>query len=190
MPLHARTVPPAASRTVLAALSSPPTDKSTKARALHTGGASLTPVVPLPVYVLSDISGQPTARQTGWRFLLRGDTGTVGTADTTPAGDGWSFSHFGAGPYAESTERSLHRADMLAGPYEPRLLSVPELYMLTLWLHGLGSATNEDRLADADLLVPLSPAPPGIAPEQPCRVDGLLPVLTLRLTPTPLMRTA
>lgn len=190
MPLHARTVPPAALRAVLAALNSPPPPRSTKARGLHTDSSSLTPEVPLPVYVLTDIGRNPTAKQSGWRFLLRDGTRTVGTADAVPSADGWAFSHFGAGPYAGSAERSLHRAGMLTGPFEPRLLSVPELYMITLWLHGVGPTAQEDTLVDADLLIPLSPAPPGIAPDQPCRVDGLLPLLTLRISPTPLLRTA
>ena len=71
-------------------------------------------------------------------------------------------------------------------PYQPRLLSVPELYMLTLWLHGDCTADGADgRPAATDLLVPLAPAPPGIAAHRPHRVAELLPVLTHRLTPTP-----
>ncbi|MCZ9339307.1 hypothetical protein NGM37_16160, partial [Streptomyces sp. TRM76130] len=60
---------------------------------------------------------------------------------------------------------------------------------LTLWLHGDPAA---DAAAGhphaADLLVPLAPAPPGIAAHRPHRVADLLPVLTHRATPTPMLR--
>lgn len=190
MPLHARTAPAAALRTVLAALSSPPTDPRSRIHASHTAETPLTPELPLPVYVVHDLSRQAAAHLTGWRFLLHDGDHTVGTADAKPAGADWAFSHFGAGPYAASAERALRRADLLTGPYEPRLLSVPQLYMLTLWLHGPGASSQHETLADSDLIVPLAPALPGIPPEQPCRVDGLLPVLTHRLVPAPLIRTA
>jgi hypothetical protein len=76
----------------------------------------------------------------------------------------------------------------MGSPFQPRLLSVPELYMLTLWLH-------RDPEADAaagtpqpsDVLVPLAPAPPGIAAHRPHRVAELLPLLTLRLAPPRLL---
>lgn len=190
MPLHARTAPAAALRAVLTALSSPPTGPRARTRATHTAETPLSPELPLPVYVVHDLSGQAAAQLTGWRFLLHDGDHTVGTADAKPAGEGWAFSHFGAGPYATSTERALGRADLLSGPYEPRLLSVPQLYMLTLWLHGPGTSSQHETLADADLIVPLAPALPGIPAEQPCRADGLLPILTHRLAPAPLMRTA
>ncbi len=51
--------------------------------------------------------------------------------------DGWAFSHFFEGPYVASTERVLRQAESMPQPYQPRLLlGSPELYMLTLWLHG------------------------------------------------------
>ncbi|CAM5601297.1 hypothetical protein SGRIM128S_06433 [Streptomyces griseomycini] len=56
--------------------------------------------------------------------------------------------------------------------------------MLTLWLHGDPAAdAGTGHPAATDLLVPLAPAPPGIAAHRPHRVAELLPVLTLRLAP-------
>jgi hypothetical protein len=73
-------------------------------------------------------------------------------------------------------------------PYQARLLSIPGLYMLTLWLHGDCAADGADgHLAGTDLLVPLAPAPPGIAAHRPHRVADLLPTLTHRVTPAPLL---
>lgn len=56
--------------------------------------------------------------------------------------------------------------------------------MLTLWLHGaVGADAAAGLPAGEDLLVPLAPAPPGIAAYRPHPVSELLPVLTHRLTP-------
>lgn len=99
-----------------------------------------------------------------------------------------TFSHFFEGPYIASTGRALRQAELLATHYQPRLLSIPELYMLTLWLHGDTTADGASGApAPHDLLVPLAPAPPGICSHRPLRVSELLPVLTLRLAPAPLL---
>jgi hypothetical protein len=114
----------------------------------------------------------------------------VAAADTMLTADGWAFSRFFEGPYLLATERALRQAETLQTGYQPRLLSVPELYMLTLWLHGDTEAdASEGPLAPTDLLVPLAPAPPGIAAHRPHRVSELLPVIRLRLAPAPLLRT-
>ncbi len=102
--------------------------------------------------------------------------------------DGWAFSHFFEGPYIASTELALRQAEAAAQPHQPRLLSVPELYMLTLWLHGDPTADGASGAPLAtDLLVPLAPAPPGIAAHRPYRAADLLPMLTLRTAPSPLL---
>jgi len=105
--------------------------------------------------------------------------------------DGWSFSHFFEGPYVTATERALIQAEALVTPYQPRLLSVPQLYMLTLWLHADTEADGASTAPDPeDLLVPLAPAPPGIAANRPYRVADLLPVIGMRLAPPPLLGSA
>ncbi|GAA2461080.1 hypothetical protein [Streptomyces macrosporus] len=195
MPLRVQPAPAPALRSVHAALGSPTGLRSTSTPPgpqARTG--AVRPDLPLPLHVLDGITasdGPPRTRLTGWRFLLRDGHGVVGAAEAMLTADGWTFSHFSAGPFVASTETALARAETLPTTYQPRLLSVPELYMLTLWLHG-------DTEADAaggspapdDLLVPLAPAPPGIAAHRPHRVDGLLPLLTRRLVPTtPLLGT-
>ncbi|MFD7326335.1 hypothetical protein ACFV9D_35575 [Streptomyces sp. NPDC059875] len=188
--------PAPALRSVLAALGSPTAVREARTPALRSAQGPLSPELPLPVHVL-DVrdqlvpSGQaPRTRLTGWRFLIRGTDRAVAAADTMLTPDGWSFSHFFEGPYITATERALLQAEALPMTYQPRLLSVPELYMLTLWLHGDTEADGaSDSPAPADLLVPLAPAPPGIAAHRPHRVADLMPVLTLRLAPPPLFGT-
>ncbi|MCF6524325.1 hypothetical protein [Streptomyces sp. JJ36] len=208
MPLRVPPAPAPALRSVTAALRSRAAD----------GRPALRPARALPVHELDQVrrEGPPRTRLTGWRFLLcaadadaadgadRGhgtdaesgaaaaaaaDAPAVGAAEAMLTADGWAFAHFGGGPYVASAERALRQAEVLPLPYQPRLLSVPELYMLTLWLHGDAEAdAAAGSPGPSDLLVPLAPAPPGIAPHLPQRVDVLLPLLTDRLPAAPLLR--
>ncbi|CAL9633139.1 hypothetical protein [Streptomyces sp. NPDC090994] len=191
MPLHVPPAPAPALRTVLTALSSPTAVREARTPSLLGARGPVTPELPLPVHVLDHVTpeGVPAVRLAGWRFLIRSGEGVVAAADTMLTPDGWAFSHFFEGPYVTATERALRQAESVAQPFQPRLLSVPGLYMLTLWLHGDHTADAAVGHPDAgDLLVPLAPAPPGIAAHRPHRVADLLPVLTHRATPTPLLR--
>ncbi|MEV7171773.1 MULTISPECIES: hypothetical protein [unclassified Streptomyces] len=192
MPLHVHPAPAPALRSVLAALGSPTAVNEAHTPSLRAIQGPLTAELPLPVHVLdrlniSDLAAAgrpPRTRLVGWRFLIRSGDRHVAAADTRLTPDGWAFSHFFEGPYVAATERALRQAESLGTAYQPRLLSVPELYMLTLWLHGaVGAAAAAGLPAGEDLLVPLAPAPPGIAAYRPHPVSELLPVLTHRLTP-------
>lgn len=192
MPLHVPAAPAPAQRSVLAALSSPTAVRTAATSALRStaGAQPATAELPLPVHVLDRVtlSGRAPTRLTSWRFLIRRGEHTVAAADTMLTPDGWAFSHFFEGPYLASTEHALREADALPTAYQPRLLSVPELYMLMLWLHADHTADGGiGHPGAADLLVPLAPAPPGIAAYRPHRITELLPELTQRLTAPPLL---
>ncbi|MDN3053751.1 hypothetical protein PH213_04165 [Streptomyces sp. SRF1] len=191
MPLHVPPAPVPALRSVLTALDSPTAVREARTPALSTLTGPFEPELPLPVHVLDDITtpdGPPRARLTGWRFLIRDGDRTVAAAEAVLTAGGWTFSHFSEGPYVRSAELALHQAESLRSAYQPRLLSIPELYMVTLWLHGdLTADGAEGALGAADLLVPLAPAPPGIAAHRARRATDLLPVLTHRLAPAPLL---
>ncbi|GGS84814.1 hypothetical protein [Streptomyces violaceus] len=190
MPLHVPPAPAPALRSVLTALSSPTAVREARTPSLLRAQGPVAAELPLPVHVLDRVTaeGVSATRLAGWRFLIHCGERAVAAAETMLTPDGWAFSHFFEGPYITSTERALRQAETMPQPYQPRLLSVPSLYMLTLWLH-------EDCTADGaaghptatDLLVPLAPAPPGIAAHRPHRVAELLPVLTHRATPTRLL---
>ncbi|MFD9544396.1 hypothetical protein [Streptomyces sp. NPDC060022] len=190
MPLHVSPAPAPALRSVLAALGSPTAVREAHTPALRSVQGSLSPELPLPVHVLDRIvpdDSTPRTRLAGWRFLIRSGERAVAAADTMLTADGWTFSHFFEGPYIASTELAVRQADSAASHYQPRLLSVPELYMLTLWLHADTEAdAGGGTLAPTDVLVPLAPAPPGITAHRPHRVSDLLPVMTMRVTPAPL----
>ncbi|ATL26123.1 hypothetical protein [Streptomyces formicae] len=190
MPLHVPPAPAPALRSVLAALGSPTAVREARTPSLRAAKTPASPELPLPVHVLDRITPEGTSptRLAGWRFLIRCGDRAVAAADTMLTPDGWAFSHFFEGPYIAATERALRHAEAMPMPCQPRLLSVPELYMLTLWLHRDCTDDGADgTLAATDLLVPLAPAPPGIAAHRPHRVAELLPVLTHRLAPAPLL---
>ncbi|EME99141.1 hypothetical protein J7W19_04135 [Streptomyces mobaraensis NBRC 13819 = DSM 40847] len=190
MPLHIPPAPAPALRSVRTALGSPTAVRETRTPSLKAAQGALSCELPLPVHVLEQhapAGATPRTRLTGWRFLIKEDERAIAAGEARPTADGWTFSHFFEGPYVLSTELALRQAESLSTPYQPRLLTVPGLYMLTLWLHGDVTADAESGLpAPGDLLVPLAPAPPGIAAHRPHRFADLLPVLTLRLTPAPL----
>ncbi|MFD6324970.1 hypothetical protein ACFWOL_19355 [Streptomyces sp. NPDC058442] len=190
MPLHVPPAPAPALRSVLTALSSPTAVSEARTPSLLGAQGPVSPELPLPVHVLDRITaeGVSATRLAGWRFLIRCGERAVAAADTILTPDGWTFSRFFEGPYIASTELALRQAESLSQPYQPRLLSVPGLYMLTLWLHGDRTADGATgHPAATDLLVPLAPAPPGIAAHRPHLVAELLPVLTHRATPDRLL---
>jgi hypothetical protein len=200
MPLRYPPAPDGARHSVLAALR--PGSGATP--------SSLRPELALPVHEITGVSRRrpPHTRLTGWRFLLGpaparvgeaadpelpagGSKAVVSAAETVLTADGWTFAHFHGGPYVASAVRALGQAESLALLYQPRLLSVPELYMVTLWLHTACDADAAAGFPDAcDLLIPLAPAPPGIAAHRPQRVDTLLPLLNHRLVSAEPLRTS
>ncbi|EGX56679.1 hypothetical protein SZN_26641 [Streptomyces zinciresistens K42] len=189
MPLHVPPAPAPALRSVLTALGSPTAVREARTPSLRAAQGPATAELPLPVHVVDEITpaGVSAARLAGWRFLIRCGERAVAAAETRLTPDGWAFSHFFEGPYIASTQRALRQAESLAQPCQPRLLSFPGLYMLTLWLHGDITADGAGGHPEAaDILIPLAPAPPGIASHAAHRVADLLPVLTLRATPAPL----
>ncbi|WP_069816936.1 hypothetical protein [Streptomyces sp. TP-A0874] len=187
MPLLALPAPEPALRCAVTALGSPTAVHRDRTPALSSQTGPLSPDSPLPVHVLEHVDGRqepPRSRLTGWRFLIRNADRAVAAAETVLTADGWAFSHFFEGPYIASTERALAQAAALPTAYQPRLLSVPGLYMLTLWLRAeTGAEASGGQPAPADLLVPLAPAPPGIASHRPHPVAELLPLLRLRSGP-------
>jgi hypothetical protein len=154
-----------------------------------------------------------TARHTGWRFLIHRGDEVLAAAVTTRTVDGDAFSHFAEGPFVQATLRAVQQARHLTATtsvtYEARLLSVPGLYMMALWLYPDAESRRSDTASPAalvsdptrgatdnpaaigapgtDLLFPLAPAPLGLAAYRPYRADLLLPVLAGRTPPAPLL---
>ena len=125
---------------------------------------------------LASDSGLASARAGGWRYLLQQGDQTVASAQTTVDETGAPvFALFNSGPFVQSTADALGQAERIAGeaaraePLEPRLLHVPALHAMALWLHGDGDST--------DVVLPLSPAPPPVEPDRQYSVDEYLAAL-------------
>jgi hypothetical protein len=94
------------------------------------------------------------AQPVGWRYLVTASGKTVASAETTLAPDGTNeVSQFTDGPFVAATDKAVKEVGKLpqvgAAGFELRLLRIPALYVMALWLHAPA----------ADLLVPLAPSP-------------------------------
>ena len=128
-------------------------------------------------------AGLRSTRSSGWRYLLRQDDRLVASAETVADQRGGArFSHFNQGPFVASTAAALEMAEGLEETrdrsFEVRLLHVPALYTMALWLHGEG---------DDDILIPLAPTPPDIEANRPYPADELLDLLAERAAEIPEM---
>jgi hypothetical protein len=138
---------------------------------------------PHPVYVLGldqVLAGAELAKAVpvGWRYLLRQGNGeVVAAAQTlTDAGGQAAFASFNSGPYVASTSQALDTATEYADggagggeAWEPRVLHVPALHAMGLWLHTEAETT--------DVVLPLPPVPPGIDADRRYTVPEYLAAL-------------
>jgi hypothetical protein len=122
---------------------------------------------------LASGSGLASARAGGWRYLLQQDDLPVASAQTTVDATGAPvFALFNSGPFVQSTADALARAEQIPASgesLEPRLLHVPAVHAMALWLHG-GNYTD-------DVVIPLQPAPPPVEPNREYSVDEYLAAL-------------
>ena len=142
--------------------------------------AELSMEAPHEVYTLgldqlASGSALASARAGGWRYLLQRGDQTVASAQTTVDDTGAPvFALFNSGPFVQSTADALGRAEQVARTtsgesLEPRLLHVPALHAMALWLHGSDDST--------DVVIPLKPAPPPVEPDREYSVDEYLAAL-------------
>jgi hypothetical protein len=103
-------------------------------------------------------AGLNAANPTGWRYLVREGDRVLAAAESMsdPAGEGPVFSQFNEGPFVPATAGALAVAGsdrrVVDRRFTPRLLHIPALHAMALWLHP-------DDADDDDLLVPLAPFP-------------------------------
>jgi len=114
------------------------------------------------------------AQLAGWRYLLEADKGIVASAETrVQDGERHLFSHVNEGPFVRGTVNALAVADSIReedlGRSELRLLHIPALYFMSLWLHPPGSAEG-----GGDLFIPIAPTPAGFEAGRVYRGDEFL----------------
>ncbi|MFB4272971.1 hypothetical protein [Nonomuraea sp. GTA35] len=111
-------------------------------------------------------AGLAAARPVSWRYLVTAGSEVIASAETTQDADGTpQAAEFTEGRFVAATDKAVRSVRALPqvekGPFELRLLRIPALYLMALWLHSPA----------ADLLVPLAPSPIGkegqiVAPAQ------------------------
>jgi hypothetical protein len=100
--------------------------------------------------------GLDAAKPTGWRYLVQEGDNVLASAETVVGSRGEQvFSAFNEGRFVDSSASAIHAVrafpEVKQGDFELRLLNIPGLYVLALWLHH--------TQAKGDLLVPLAPSP-------------------------------
>ncbi|MFE5770345.1 hypothetical protein ACFQ7O_18495 [Streptomyces sp. NPDC056485] len=94
---------------------------------------------------------------TGWRYLASRGSRVLASSELSAGTDGQSIAleQVNMGPYVESTAQALEdlaeNHEIRAGDYELRILKIPALCAVALWLSPVGS--------ERSLFVPLAPAP-------------------------------
>ncbi|MFF1477277.1 hypothetical protein ACFVYD_06815 [Streptomyces sp. NPDC058301] len=110
---------------------------------------------PLQMYVigLADLpGGLERARPVAWRYLVQHDSGPVALAETVrDEAGGHVFSQLNYGPFVAGTAAALEAAGREPGDAEVRLLHLPAVHLIAVWLHSPAS----------DTLIPAAPAPTG-----------------------------
>ncbi|GCD98801.1 hypothetical protein [Embleya hyalina] len=145
-----------AARAVLDSRESLPADCRTDQAALTAGFPHR--VFEIDLLDLVSERGVRSARQVGWRWLMwSGDT-VVGGIEVRTGPTGHGVGRFVEGPFTVATAPAAAAARALPQTLlrrdEARLLNVPGMYMVALWL--------ADEAGGVDLLIPLAPAPCGV----------------------------
>jgi len=131
-------------------------------RALSADATPNQVTLPMPVYVLGLDSlvarrNLGDAELIGWRYIIDKGVGTKVAAEVAydPSTKMHAFSSLNEGSFVDDTPIRVAAAraapGVAQGDYELRLLRIPALYVVALWL--------KDRHGNADLVVPLAPCP-------------------------------
>jgi hypothetical protein len=141
---------------------------------------------PLPVYVLGldDLRERRdlrTAQHTGWRYLVEASEAKtprpLALARTIVSPDGaHQFASLNYGPFVAGTADAIRAAERMTLPdSDLRVLEVPALYLVVLWLdHGQEST-----------LIPIAPTPPDIEANHAYEARELLDLLVQRASRLP-----
>lgn len=124
---------------------------------------------------LATLRTRPThvqARPAAWRYMLEVDTRIVATAEMARQDE---FLHVNGGPEVSGTIRAMSIAEALGTdePAELRVLSIPGLYFLAVWLKPI-NARNEEE----DVLIPIAPTTSGVDANRAYPAPRLLEILS------------
>lgn len=177
MPLRLPAPPEQGEGIILEALLSAVNQPTGAAEAVAAAGPeNLTTAAPHQVYSvgLRDLAAGrllAAAQLRGWRYIVLKDERPLSSAELRGGAEAVTFSNFNHGPFVASTVEGVGRAEALDAvqqeDFEMRVLEVPGLYIVALWLHGPG-----------DLLMPLPPTRGRLEPYAVYREDALIEILS------------
>lgn len=142
-----------------------------------TNRENVTVAAPHPVYVMGLIdvaegTHLSNARLVGWRYLVLNDERSLAAVEvnTDNAEQQVQFSSINQGRFVESTLEAIAFAEGLdevrEEDFELRLLEIPALYVVSLWLQG-----------NRAILIPLAPSPPDLIPNARYSEEAFLEIL-------------
>jgi hypothetical protein len=120
------------------------------------------PVYTLGLQAVGGGQGPDAAELTGWRYLVQRDEKTIAAAELHLAGGDAGTARaleLNEGPFVRATEAALEDATRLPqladAAYEFRLLKIPAVYVIALWLHAVDGGGG-------DVFVPIGDSPPEV----------------------------
>ncbi len=123
-------------------------------RGLRENTIRLAPVHQVFTATATDVQNKrvlANAQSSSWR-----DVAGPSAAEVASRNGEYVIISINEGPFVESIVDALDRAKQLPGDYELRLLTIPSLYVVALWLRG-----------ETDVLIPMEPAPTGLNANEP-----------------------
>ncbi|HXH39920.1 MAG TPA: hypothetical protein VNN08_14920 [Thermoanaerobaculia bacterium] len=169
MPIHLPAAPDDASQAARAQLSSilsaphAEGEGQLQAMSLAATAGTLTLSQPHRVYLATAadvVAGAilSSAKEDSWRYLVINNSDeAVAAVEVIARGGGpMELAHINEGPFVAGTVDAIANAEeqVRNAPrdFEVRLLRIPSLYLIALWLHA----------SDTDGLIPIAPAPAGL----------------------------
>ncbi|MFF3981729.1 hypothetical protein [Streptomyces sp. NPDC001828] len=130
---------------------------------------------PVQMYTVAPTGPLSDARAVSWRYLVRHGSEPVALAETVRDASGEHvFSQLNYGPFVAGTAAALDAAGDRSGDAEVRLLHVPAVHLIAVWLHA----------ESADTLIPAAPAPSGVEAGRPYPASQLLALVAQFSPPT------
>lgn len=119
--------------------------------------------------------GLASARPVSWRYLIMEGGQAVASAEVNhdEQGGRHQFAHLNKGVFNAGTLEAIQAAEadsaLAAGSYEFRMLRIPALYVVALWL--------KDTEGENDVLIPIAPTSPLLTAGKPYSPAEMLDTL-------------
>lgn len=131
---------------------------------------------------LASGKGLASARPVSWRYLIMEGGQAVASAEVNhdEQGGRHQFAHLNQGVFNAGTLEAIQAAEadpgLAAGSYELRMLRIPALYVVALWLKDT-HARKSSIAHENDVLIPIAPTSPLLTAGKPYSPAEMLDTL-------------